>query len=71
MRTNAEKKEINILLMVQNIYYKCVYADYYIVAAKQSPELGNKGISSFLMDTGLGISANKLDKLGWSIRRLK
>ena len=43
-----------------------VYADYYIVAAKTNPELGNKGISIFLMDTGLkGISASKLDKLGW------
>ena len=43
-----------------------IYADYYIVAAKTNPELGNKGISIFLMDTGLkGISAVKLDKLGW------
>ncbi len=43
-----------------------VYADYYIVAAKTSPELGNKGISVFLMDSNLkGITANKLDKLGW------
>jgi alkylation response protein AidB-like acyl-CoA dehydrogenase len=43
-----------------------VYADYYVVAAKTSPELGNKGISIFLMDTNLiGISATKLDKLGW------
>jgi acyl-CoA dehydrogenase len=43
-----------------------VYADYYIVAAKTSPELGNKGISIFLVDTDTpGISATKLDKLGW------
>ncbi len=43
-----------------------VYADYYVVAAKTRPELGNKGISIFLMDTNLkGISATKLDKLGW------
>lgn len=43
-----------------------VYADYYVVAAKTSPELGNKGISIFLMDTNLkGVSATKLDKLGW------
>ncbi|MBU2061910.1 acyl-CoA dehydrogenase family protein [Flavobacterium frigidarium] len=43
-----------------------VYADYYIVAAKTSPELGNKGISIFLVDTDtLGVSATKLDKLGW------
>ena len=43
-----------------------VYADYYIVAAKTSPELGNKGISIFLMDTNSkGVSATKLNKLGW------
>ena len=43
-----------------------VYADYYVVAAKTSPELGNKGISIFLMDTNFkGISSTKLDKLGW------
>ncbi|MGV9004523.1 acyl-CoA dehydrogenase family protein [Flavobacterium sp.] len=43
-----------------------VYADYYIVAAKTSPELGNKGISIFLMDANSkGVSATKLDKLGW------
>lgn len=43
-----------------------VYADYYVVAAKTSPELGNKGISIFLVDTNMeGISATKLNKLGW------
>lgn len=43
-----------------------VYADYYVVAAKTQPELGNKGISIFLVDTkSKGISASKLDKLGW------
>lgn len=43
-----------------------VYADYYVVAAKTKPELGNKGISIFLVDTKTpGISATKLDKLGW------
>ena len=43
-----------------------VYADYYVVAAKTSPELGNKGISIFLVDAKTpGISATKLDKLGW------
>jgi len=43
-----------------------VYADYYIVAAKTDPNLGNKGISIFLMDTASkGVSATKLDKLGW------
>ncbi len=43
-----------------------VYADYYVVAAKTQPEMGNKGISIFLLDAHTpGISATKLDKLGW------
>lgn len=43
-----------------------VYSDYLIVAAKTNPELGNKGISIFVMDRDTpGISATKLDKLGW------
>lgn len=43
-----------------------IYADYYVVAAKTSPDKGNKGISIFLVDTNTkGISATKLDKLGW------
>ena len=43
-----------------------IYADYYVVAAKTSPELGNKGISMFLVDANLnGITKSKLDKLGW------
>ena len=43
-----------------------IYSDYLIVAAKTSPELGNKGISIFVLDRDMpGISATKLDKLGW------
>jgi len=43
-----------------------VYSDYLVVAAKTTPELGNKGISIFILDRDMpGISATKLDKLGW------
>ena len=43
-----------------------VYADYLVVAAKTNPELHNKGMSIFIMDRDTpGISATKLDKLGW------
>jgi acyl-CoA dehydrogenase len=43
-----------------------VYSDYLIVAAKSSPEKGNKGISLFILDRDMeGLSATKLDKLGW------
>ena len=43
-----------------------VYSDYLVVAAKTNPELGNKGMSIFVVDRDTaGISATKLDKLGW------
>ncbi|AUP78270.1 acyl-CoA dehydrogenase family protein [Flavivirga eckloniae] len=43
-----------------------VYSDYLVVAAKTNPELGNKGISIFVIDREVeGVSATKLDKLGW------
>ena len=43
-----------------------VYGDYMVVAAKTQPELGNKGISIFVIDSDTpGVSTSKLDKLGW------
>ncbi|WP_298535043.1 acyl-CoA dehydrogenase family protein [uncultured Algibacter sp.] len=43
-----------------------VYSDYLVVAAKTKPELGNKGMSIFVVDRDTaGITATKLDKLGW------
>ncbi len=43
-----------------------VYSDYLVVSAKTDPSLGSKGISIFLIDRDTkGVSANKLDKLGW------
>ena len=43
-----------------------VYSDYLIVAAKTDPSDKYKGISIFIVDrASRGISATKLDKLGW------
>jgi len=43
-----------------------VYSDYLIVAAKTNPSDIYKGISIFIVDrSAKGISATKLDKLGW------
>ncbi len=67
MRTTAIKKGDNYILngsktFITNGYY----GDYMIVAAKTNPDLGNKGISLFVVDSDLpGVSATKLDKLGW------
>jgi acyl-CoA dehydrogenase len=67
MRTTAVKKGDKYIINGSKTFItNGVYADYYVVAAKTNPELGHKGISIFLMDTNTpGISATKLDKLGW------
>ncbi len=67
MRTTAVKKGGTYVINGSKTFItNGVYSDYLIVAAKTAPELGNKGISIFVMDRDLpGISATKLDKLGW------
>lgn len=67
MRTTATKQGDKYVINGSKTFItNGVYADYYVVAAKTSPELGNKGISIFLVDTNTkGITATKLDKLGW------
>ena len=67
MRTTAEKKgDTYVLNGSKTFITNGVYSDYLVVAAKTNPELGNKGISMFIMDRETpGISATKLDKLGW------
>jgi alkylation response protein AidB-like acyl-CoA dehydrogenase len=67
MRTTATKKgDVYVLNGSKTFITNGVYSDYLIVAAKTTPELGNKGISIFLVDRDTpGLSATKLDKLGW------
>jgi len=67
MRTTAVKKgDTYVLNGSKTFITNGVYSDYLIVAAKTSPELGNKGISIFVIDRDTpGVSATKLDKLGW------
>lgn len=67
MRTTAVKKgDTYVINGSKTFITNGVYSDYLIVAVKTAPELGNKGISIFVMDRDLpGISATKLDKLGW------
>ncbi|EGV42564.1 acyl-CoA dehydrogenase [Bizionia argentinensis JUB59] len=67
MRTTAEKKgDTYVLNGSKTFITNGIYSDYLVVAAKTNPELGNKGISMFIMDRDTpGISATKLDKLGW------
>lgn len=67
MRTTAIKKgDTYVINGSKTFITNGVYSDYLVVAAKTNPELGNKGISIFVIDRNTpGVSATKLDKLGW------
>jgi len=67
MRTTAVKEgDYYILNGSKTFITNGVYSDYMVVAAKTNPELGNKGISMFVVDSDAkGVSVTKLDKLGW------
>jgi acyl-CoA dehydrogenase len=67
MRSTAVKEGDHYILNGSKTFItNGFYSDYLIVAAKTSPELGNKGISIFVVDRdSQGLSATKLDKLGW------
>ena len=67
MRTTAVKKGDKYVINGSKTFItNGVYSDYLIVAAKTNPELHNKGMSIFIVDRDTpGISATKLDKLGW------
>ncbi|MBD0824338.1 acyl-CoA dehydrogenase family protein [Aestuariibaculum marinum] len=67
MRSTAVKEgDYYILNGSKTFITNGVYSDYLIVAAKTNPELGNKGVSIFVVDRETeGITATKLNKLGW------
>ena len=67
MRTTAIKTGDHYIINGSKTFItNGVYSDYLVVAAKTTPELGNKGISIFLVDRDtVGVSATKLNKLGW------
>jgi len=67
MRSTAIKKGDKYILNGSKTFItNGVYSDYLVVAAKTDPEKGNKGMSIFIVDRDTaGISASKLDKLGW------
>ncbi len=67
MKTTAVRKDDKYVINGSKTFItNGVYSDYLIVSAKTNPELKHKGMSIFLLDRDTpGISANKLDKLGW------
>jgi len=68
MRTTAIKNGDHYLINGSKTFItNGVLSDYLIVTAKTTPELGNKGISIFVLDRDMaGVSATKLNKLGWN-----
>ena len=67
MRSTAIKKGDNYVLNGSKTFItNGVYSDYLIVAAKTDTSEKYKGISLFIVDRETpGVSATKLDKLGW------
>ncbi|WCC41814.1 acyl-CoA dehydrogenase family protein [Tenacibaculum finnmarkense] len=67
MRTTAVKKDDTYVINGSKTFItNGVYSDYLVVAAKTNPQEKHKGMSIFIVDRDTpGISATKLDKLGW------
>lgn len=67
MRTTAVRKgDVYVLNGSKTFITNGVYSDYMVVAAKTDAAAGNKGISMIVVDrNSKGVSANKLNKLGW------
>ncbi|HSI69863.1 MAG TPA: acyl-CoA dehydrogenase family protein [Gillisia sp.] len=67
MKSTAVKKGDSYIINGSKTFItNGVYSDYLVVAAKTDPGKGAKGMSIFLIDRDTpGISATKLDKLGW------
>ena len=67
MRTTAIRKENSYIINGSKTFItNGVYSDYLIVAAKTDPSSKHAGMSIFIVDRDTpGISATKLDKLGW------
>ena len=67
MRSTAIKKgDTYVLNGSKTFITNGVYSDYLVVAAKTDPDAGHNGMSIFVVDRDTkGISATKLDKLGW------
>ncbi len=67
MRTTAIRKENSYVINGSKTFItNGVYSDYLIVAAKTDPSSKHAGMSIFIIDRDTpGISATKLDKLGW------
>jgi acyl-CoA dehydrogenase len=66
LRTAAERVDGGYVLRGEKTYItNGVRADFIVTAARTTPEGGHHGISFFIVERGEGVSAAKLQKLGW------
>ncbi|CAL2085030.1 Acyl-CoA dehydrogenase [Tenacibaculum dicentrarchi] len=67
MRTTAVKKDDTYVINGSKTFItNGIYSDYLVVAAKTNLQEKHKGMSIFIVDRNTpGVSATKLDKLGW------
>src|SRR3712207_3250161 len=65
-RTRADKVDGGWLVNGEKTFItNGVRADFYVTAVRTSPEGGHGGMSFLIVDKGRGVTASKLDKLGW------
>lgn len=66
IRTFAKKVDGGFIVNGSKMFItNGVRADYYVTAVKTTPEGGHGGISFLIIDKGDGVSASKIEKLGW------
>jgi acyl-CoA dehydrogenase len=66
LRTRAEPTEGGFLVSGEKTYItNGVRADFIVTAVKSTPAGGHRGISFLIIERGEGVTAAKLEKLGW------
>jgi acyl-CoA dehydrogenase len=66
-RTRAERVDGGWLVNGEKTFItNGVRADFYVTAVRTTPEGGHSGMSFLVIDKGPGITASKLEKLGWN-----
>jgi acyl-CoA dehydrogenase len=66
VRTRAERVDGGWLVNGEKTFItNGVRAHFYVTAVRTTPEGGHGGMSFLVIDRGPGVSASKLDKLGW------
>jgi acyl-CoA dehydrogenase len=66
VRTRAERVDGGWVVNGEKTYItNGIRADFYVTAVRTTPEGGHGGMSFLVIERGEGVTASKLDKLGW------